>query len=110
MIVTSLGRVFGPSLVPILQVGFRGAVMSDAGFRARLTTLGDYKPTCSNGTWDSTMYFAKQLKDKKIKIAFFSATPQGGGVALMRHALVRFARLAGVVLTWYGMLRCALDQ
>ncbi|KAI1651328.1 glycosyltransferase family 4 protein [Daldinia loculata] len=93
--------VFGPSLVPILQVGFRGAVMSDAGFRARLTTLGDYKPTCSNGTWDSTMYFAKQLKDKKIKIAFFSATPQGGGVALMRHALVRFARLAGVVLTWY---------
>ncbi|KAI1802699.1 glycosyltransferase family 4 protein [Daldinia bambusicola] len=93
--------VFGPSLIPILQVGFRGAVMSDAGFRAHLTTLDDYKPTCSTATWDATMHYAKQLKDKKVKIAFFSATPQGGGVALMRHALVRFSRLAGVDLTWY---------
>ncbi|OTA94249.1 glycosyltransferase family 4 protein [Hypoxylon sp. CO27-5] len=93
--------VFGPSLVPILQVGFRGAVMSDAGFRAHLTTLKDYKSTCSNATWNSTMHFANELKDKKVKIAFFSSTPQGGGVALMRHALVRFARLAGVDLTWY---------
>jgi hypothetical protein len=47
--------------------------------------------------------FAKTLRAKKIKIAFFSSTPQGGGVALMRHALVRFARLMGVDLTWYGM-------
>ncbi|KAI1134319.1 glycosyltransferase family 4 protein [Hypoxylon sp. FL0543] len=93
--------VFGPSLVPILQVGFRGAVMSDAGFRAHLTTLKDYKSTCSDSTWDSTLHFADELKSKKIKIAFFSSTPQGGGVALMRHALVRFARLAGVDLTWY---------
>ncbi|KAI1452680.1 glycosyltransferase family 4 protein [Annulohypoxylon moriforme] len=93
--------VFGPSLVPILQVGFRGAVLSDAGFRAHLTTLSDYKPTCGSATWDSTMHFANQLKEKKVKIAFFSSTPQGGGVALMRHALVRFARLAGVDLTWY---------
>ncbi|KAI1371769.1 glycosyltransferase family 4 protein [Hypoxylon crocopeplum] len=93
--------VFGPSLVPILQVGFRGAVMSDAGFKAHLTTLEDYRSTCSGATWDSTMQFANQLKDRKIKVAFFSSTPQGGGVALMRHALVRFSRLAGVDLTWY---------
>ncbi|KAI2611445.1 glycosyltransferase family 4 protein [Hypoxylon fragiforme] len=93
--------VFGPSLIPILQVGYRGAVMSDAGFRARLTTLEDYKSTCGSGTWESTMQIATQLKNKKVKIAFFSSTPQGGGVALMRHALVRFSRLAGVDLTWY---------
>lgn len=76
--------------------------MSDAGFRARLTTLEDYKSTCGSGTWESTMQIATQLKNKKVKIAFFSSTPQGGGVALMRHALVRFSRLAGVDLTWYG--------
>ncbi|KAL7624688.1 hypothetical protein AAE478_006258 [Parahypoxylon ruwenzoriense] len=93
--------IFGPSLVPMLQVGFRGAVMSDAGFRAHLTTLADYKTTCGSATWEATKYYADKLKSKKIKIAFFSATPQGGGVALMRHALVRFARLSGVELTWY---------
>ncbi|KAI0376251.1 glycosyltransferase family 4 protein [Hypomontagnella monticulosa] len=93
--------VFGPSLVPILQVGFRGAVMSDAGFKAHLTTFDDYKSTCGSDTWDAMMHYTKQLKQKKTKIAFFSSTPQGGGVALMRHALVRFARLAGVDLTWY---------
>lgn len=80
--------------------------MVDAGFRARLTTLEDYKSTCSKTTWDATMHYANQLKNKKVKIAFFSSTPQGGGVALMRHALVRFARLAGVELTWYGKLDC----
>jgi len=35
------------------------------------------------------------------KIAFFSATPQGGGVALMRHALVRFWDQLGVKLNWF---------
>lgn len=46
--------------------------------------------------------FAKKLRANKTKVAFFSSTPQGGGVALMRHALVRFSRLMGVDLTWYG--------
>jgi len=47
------------------------------------------------------MHFATSLKQKGTKIAFFSSTPQGGGVALMRHALVRFANVLGVDLTWY---------
>lgn len=76
--------------------------MIDAGFKAHLTTFDDYKSTCGSETWDATMYYINKLKQKKTKIAFFSSTPQGGGVALMRHALVRFARLAGVDLTWYG--------
>lgn len=46
------------------------------------------------------MKFATDLKKNGTKIAFFSATPQGGGVALMRHALVRFAKTIGVDLTW----------
>lgn len=50
------------------------------------------------------MHYAKHLKQDKIKVAFFSSTPQGGGVALMRHALVRFSRLLGIDLTWYGKL------
>ncbi|KIH86407.1 trehalose synthase [Sporothrix brasiliensis 5110] len=95
---------FGPSLVPLLQVGWRGIVQSDAGFRAHLTILQNHKDTCGPSTWSSVALFAKQLRANKTKIAFFSSTPQGGGVALMRHALVRFSRLMGVDLTWYGDL------
>lgn len=92
---------FGPTLVPLLQVGFRGAVQTDAGFRAQLTTIQNHRDTCGAATWDAMSLFANKLKEKKTKIAFFSSTPQGGGVALMRHALVRFARLVGVDLSWY---------
>ncbi|CAM1509420.1 Fc.00g031590.m01.CDS01 [Cosmosporella sp. VM-42] len=92
---------FGPSLVPLLQVGFRGIVQTDAGFRVHLTTLQNHRDTCGKTTWDSMMLYANKLRAKKTKIAFFSATPQGGGVALMRHALVRLARLLGVEVTWY---------
>jgi alpha,alpha-trehalose phosphorylase (configuration-retaining) len=46
------------------------------------------------------MKYAELLKARKIKIAFFNSTPQGGGVALMRHALVRFLRLLEVDVEW----------
>jgi len=36
-----------------------------------------------------------------LKIGFFSSTPQGGGVALMRHALIRFLTLLDVDVAWY---------
>lgn len=87
--------------MPLLQVGFRGVVQTDAAFRAHLTIIQNHKDTCTTPTWASTVQYADRLRNKKTKIAFFSSTPQGGGVALMRHALVRFARLMGVDLTWY---------
>ena len=94
-------------MVPLLHVGFRGRVETDASFRARLTTLLNHKDTCGAATWNSMMKYADELRARKIKIAFFSSTPQGGGVALMRHALVRFSRLTGVDLRWYGMSKGA---
>ncbi|KAH7125028.1 hypothetical protein B0J13DRAFT_647177 [Dactylonectria estremocensis] len=92
---------FGPSLAPLMQVGFRGVVQTDAGFRAYLTNVQNYKDTCGAATWEAMSTYAKKLRHNEIRVAFFSSTPQGGGVALMRHALVRFARLKGVDLTWY---------
>ena len=91
---------FGPSLAPILQVGYRGIVEIDSGGQAQILDLEDFKSSCSAHTWDSMMHFVTALKKSGTKIAFFSSTPQGGGVALMRHALVRLARLLGVQLTW----------
>lgn len=95
-------RFFGPNKAPLLQVGFRGNVEVDAGFHALLTNLPDYEKTVGPRTWESALKYAEDLKKRKIKIAFFSATPQGGGVALMRHALVRFSEALGTDIKWYA--------
>jgi hypothetical protein len=60
----------------------------DVNGRAHITTLEDYQKSCHPNTWKAT------------KIAFFNSTPQGGGVALMRHALIRFLRLISVSCEW----------
>lgn len=91
---------FGPNKAPLLQVGFRGNVEVDAGFHAVLTRLSDYEKTVGERTWRAAMQYAEDLKKRKIKVAFFSSTPQGGGVALMRHALVRFSENLGTDIKW----------
>lgn len=93
-------RHFGPSLAPILQVGYRGIVEVDSGQRAHILSVEDFKTTCDAPTWEAMMHYVTSLKKLGTKIAFFSSTPQGGGVALMRHALVRLAKLLDVDLTW----------
>lgn len=91
---------FGPNNNPLLQVGYRGMVEVDAGFNIRLVSLHDYEKTVGHLTWKAVKHYASDLQDRKVKIAFFSATPQGGGVALMRHALVRFCHELGVDARW----------
>jgi len=65
-----------------------------------LTTLDDYKKSAREPTWRAVQKYVKDVVDRKIRIVFFSATPQGGGVALMRHALLRFLRLQHVDVEW----------
>lgn len=93
-------RNFGPHQTPLLQVGFRGVVQVDAGYAAHIATLDDYKNSVGDGTWNSLEAYVHDLRQREVKIAFFSATPQGGGVALMRHALMRFCRLLGLNVQW----------
>ncbi|KAF7588160.1 hypothetical protein BBP40_006097 [Aspergillus hancockii] len=94
-------RLFGPENLPLLQVGFLGIVEVDTAFHVRLTNLDDFQKTVYPKTWNAVHHYASDLKERKTKIAFFSATPQGGGVALMRHALVRFSYSLGTEITWY---------
>lgn len=85
------------------MLGYRNAVEVDCETlqgRAHITGLEDYPGTVGQTTWDATMIYADSLKKNKTKIAFFNSTPQGGGVALMRHALIRFLRLLGVDCKW----------
>jgi hypothetical protein len=93
-------RFFAPNKNPLLEVGFRGNVEVDAAFHAQLATAADYENTVNPVTWQAVIKYATDLKERKVKIAFFSSTPQGGGVALMRHSLGRFTRSIGVDLNW----------
>ncbi|KAL2868393.1 putative trehalose synthase (Ccg-9) [Aspergillus lucknowensis] len=94
-------RLFGPEGIPLLQVGLSGLVQVDTGFHVQLTDKKSYEKTVSSNTWKAIEHYANDLKKRKIKFAFFSATPQGGGVALMRHAMMRFSHSLGTDMRWY---------
>lgn len=51
--------------------------------------------------WARFTALSRLLNANKVSIAFFSATPQGGGVALMRHALIRLWRMVGLPVKWF---------
>jgi hypothetical protein len=93
-------RKFGPSNLPRLMVKYRNKVGVDVDGTAHITSLSDYPKTVHPNTWKATMHFADSLKKNEPKIAFFNSTPQGGGVALMRHALIRFLSVVGVNCEW----------
>ncbi|KAJ5728447.1 hypothetical protein N7493_004777 [Penicillium malachiteum] len=109
-------RLFGPENIPLLQVGFMGLVEVDTDFHVQLTNLDDFKKTVSAKTWSAVEHYAADLKKRNVRIACFSATPQGGGVALMRHALVRFSYSLGTDIRWYvpkprpGVFRVTKDN
>ncbi|GBE82614.1 Trehalose phosphorylase [Sparassis crispa] len=94
---------FGPGNNPRLSIASRNQVAVDSGGKIHLVDdIDEYKTTTnSKGTWNSVIKLADELRDKKIKMGFFSSTPQGGGVALMRHALIRFLTLLDVDAAWY---------
>lgn len=65
---------------------------------AELVTIDDYKGITPPKEFELLQTLVKSFKGKKL--LFISATPQGGGVALMRHALIRLYRLLGVDAHW----------
>lgn len=91
---------FGPNGQPRLTVGFQNEVNVDSAGYAQLTRVEDYEQSVSKATWNATMKYVNSLKQGEKKIAFFNSTPQGGGVALMRHALIRYLKLVGVEARW----------
>lgn len=68
---------------------------------AELVTLDDYKKISNPDEFALLLKLSEQFKGKKM--IFINATPQGGGVALMRHALIRLYRLLGVDAHWHVM-------
>ncbi len=66
---------------------------------AELVTLEDYRNITPLPAYELLRTLAKNLAGKKI--VFINATPQGGGVAIMRHALIRLYNLLGVDAHWH---------
>ena len=85
--------MFGPLNIPILQVGYRGLVEVNSHFHMHIASSENYQNTVGAQTWDILQIIASEVRPKELRIALFSATPQGGGVALIRHAFVRLGRL-----------------
>jgi len=88
---------FGPKHNLALAIAFRNQVMPDAPAAIKLVdSLRKYRAAAHKGTWNTVLKYASELKGYKdgetegnpqcppTKIAFFSATPQGGGVALIQ--------------------------
>jgi alpha,alpha-trehalose phosphorylase (configuration-retaining) len=101
-VVRKLIMYFGPRHLIRVEIGFRNLVEVDGGGLVRIVEdLEDYERVVRAPTWRACVKFAEEIKKMGTKIAFFNSTPQGGGVALMRHALIRFFKLLGVDAKWY---------
>ena len=93
---------YGPNNNPRLTIGPRNQVtvclshlfvtlrclrvlfqVDAAGKIHLIDDLEEYEKTVHRSTWNAVNKFADELREKKIKIGFFSSTPQGGGVALV---------------------------
>ncbi|KAG0130336.1 hypothetical protein HOY82DRAFT_540178 [Tuber indicum] len=99
---------------PAPRIGFRNMVMPDAqGTNKLVEGLKEYEDTVHKPTWIRVLKYGYELRGynggqikgdpdrSPIKIAFSSATPQGGGVVLMRHSLDRLFSELGVDMSWF---------
>ncbi|KAI4935710.1 uncharacterized protein J4E92_003001 [Alternaria infectoria] len=85
-----------------VQMGHRRQVLVDLDNHVHIAERESYDSTVRmDTTGAATMHYANSLKKRRTKIAFFNSTAQGGGVALMRHALMRYLALLGVDCKWY---------
>ncbi|RKP05233.1 hypothetical protein THASP1DRAFT_32926, partial [Thamnocephalis sphaerospora] len=96
----TVSRQFPGSIFRI-PVTHRHEVEVDNGGEIVLCSLRDYERTTPPAIFQRLLRMAEIVRNKKLRVSFFSSTMQGGGVALMRHALLRLASLLGLDFHWY---------
>ncbi|GFG19389.1 heat shock trehalose synthase [Aspergillus udagawae] len=94
-------RSFGIGHVIHTQISHDTLVEVDSHFRAHLADKQDYERTVEPRSWAIAQQYARELREKQVKVAFFSMTLHGKPDEHMRHALVRFAHCMGVDFRWY---------
>ncbi|ORX73801.1 hypothetical protein DL89DRAFT_280346 [Linderina pennispora] len=91
-----------PGSIPRISVDpDTNEVQVDMDGHCHMLDLKHFEDTTDKPTWDKLLALADECKQRKLKILFFNSTPQGGGVALMRHATIRLMRLLGVDCRWF---------
>lgn len=83
------------------HINFDGSVDVDRGYHVHLASAEDYEKTVDPATWSLAQYFAQDLREREVKVAFFSMTCQGKPDVPTRHALSRFTESVGVHVKWY---------
>lgn len=66
-----------------------------------LTGLEAYRRHPAGTHFSALLALSQEFRQLGLKMVFLSSTPNGGGVALMRHALIRLARLLGLDIHWH---------
>ncbi|KAE8402064.1 hypothetical protein BDV37DRAFT_273132 [Aspergillus pseudonomiae] len=80
-------RSFGVGHVLQENIGLGSLVEVDRNFRVRLANLEDYQATVTAQTWSIVQHYAEELKQRNVKIAFFSLSSQGRPDIHTRHSL-----------------------
>lgn len=86
-----------------IDVGFRHEVEVDANGKLSFCSLDDYKPFMKDDTWKQILQTSELVRSRGKRIVFFNSTPQGGGVAIIRHSTIRFFKLLGINAHWFVM-------
>ncbi|GAA5912267.1 uncharacterized protein JCM6883_003301 [Sporobolomyces salmoneus] len=84
-----------------IQFDQQRRVLVDADGRVQLHSMSLLKRISSSSLFSTFQLFSEELIRRKVKVGFFSATPRGGGVALMRHSIMRLFEQVGVDASWY---------
>jgi hypothetical protein len=91
---------FGIGHVPPTQLDLHGMVAVDTDSRVCFVNEAEYRRTVGDRTWTLLQHYAGDLRQRKVKVAFFSSTAHGRPDISTRHALIRLARCLGVGFQW----------
>ena len=87
--------------IPRISLSPTHQVQVDLSSRIHLADLSDYARLTSTETWEALLQLALEARTAKRRVLWFNSTAQGGGVALMRHALIRLMKKLGVDARWF---------
>ncbi|KFG27263.1 uncharacterized protein NESG_00341 [Nematocida ausubeli] len=95
--------LFPNNNLTVLTIGEHNKVVVDSGY-IWYCAVEHYRPSIGEKSYEFMVDLLKEsraMADEKQKITFFSSTAQGGGVALMRHSLVRYLQIINVDVAWH---------